>query len=119
MKVEDVERREGLGGTLDSVQLTGDNKLTAASIAKQTGIKPENVFAEIRPEQKAEFVKKLQAQGERVAFVGDGINDAPALARATVGLAVGAGTDVAADAGDVVLMGDPLQPLHFMTNLCQ
>src|SRR6185312_7936220 len=68
--------------------VTGDNALTAAGIAKQTGIKPENVFAEIRPEQKAEFVRKLQQQGERVAFVGDGINDAPALEQADLGVAV-------------------------------
>ncbi|HXE42512.1 MAG TPA: heavy metal translocating P-type ATPase, partial [Candidatus Baltobacteraceae bacterium] len=59
--------------------VTGDNSLTAVSIAKQTGIAEKNIFAEVRPEQKAEFVKKLQGQGERVAFVGDGINDAPAL----------------------------------------
>jgi Cu+-exporting ATPase len=89
--------------------VTGDNALTAAGIAKQTGIKPENVFAEIRPEQKAEFVKKLQAQGERVAFVGDGINDAPALEQADLGVAVSRASDVAREAADIVLLNSDIE----------
>jgi Cu+-exporting ATPase len=84
--------------------LTGDNTLTAASIAKQVGIAPQNVFAEVRPDQKAEFVKKLQAQGERVAFVGDGINDAPALTQADLGIAVSRASDVAREAADIILL---------------
>ena len=84
--------------------LTGDNVLTAASIAKQVGIAPENVFAEVRPDQKAEFVKKLQARGERVAFVGDGINDAPALTQADLGIAVSRASDVAREAADIILL---------------
>jgi Cu+-exporting ATPase len=84
--------------------LTGDNALTAASIAKQVGIAPQNVFAEVRPDQKAEFVKKLQAQGERVAFVGDGINDAPALTQADLGIAVSRASDVAREAADIILL---------------
>ena len=84
--------------------LTGDNALTAASIAKQVGIAPENVFAEVRPDQKAEFVKQLQAQGERVAFVGDGINDAPALTQADLGIAVSRASDVAREAADIILL---------------
>jgi len=84
--------------------MTGDNSLTAMSIAKQVDIKAENVFAEVRPEQKAEFVKKLQASGERVAFVGDGINDAPALTQADLGIAVSRASDVAREAADIILL---------------
>jgi P-type Cu+ transporter len=89
--------------------VTGDNALTAASIAKQAGIQPENVFAEIRPEQKAEFVRKLQAQGERVAFVGDGINDAPALEQADLGVAVSRASDVAREAADIILLNSDIE----------
>ncbi len=84
--------------------VTGDNSRTAAAIAKQVGIVKENVFAEVRPEQKADFVKKLQAQGERVAFVGDGINDAPALTQADLGIAVSRASDVAREAADIILL---------------
>ena len=94
---------------LKTFLVTGDNALTAAGIAKQTGIKPENVFAEIRPEQKAEFVKKLQAQGERVAFVGDGINDAPALEQADLGVAVSRASDVAREAADIILLNSDIE----------
>jgi Cu+-exporting ATPase len=89
--------------------VTGDNSLTAASIAKQVGIRAENVFAEVRPEQKAEFVKKLQAQGERVAFVGDGINDAPALTQADLGIAVSRASDVAREAADIILLKSEIE----------
>jgi Cu+-exporting ATPase len=89
--------------------VTGDNALTAAGIARQTGIQSENVFAEIRPEQKAEFVKKLQAQGERVAFVGDGINDAPALEQADLGVAVSRASDVAREAADIILLKSDIE----------
>jgi P-type Cu+ transporter len=99
-KVVDQLRERGL----KSLMLTGDNKLTATSIAKQVGIVAENVFAEVRPEQKAEFVKKLQQQGERVAFVGDGINDAPALEQADLGIAVGRASDIAREAADIILL---------------
>ncbi|HEX4263605.1 MAG TPA: cation-translocating P-type ATPase [Verrucomicrobiae bacterium] len=89
--------------------VTGDNALTAAGIAKQTGIKQENVFAEIRPEQKAEFVKKLQQQAKRVAFVGDGINDAPALEQADLGVAVSRASDVAREAADIILLKSDIE----------
>ena len=89
--------------------LTGDNALTAASIARQVGIAAENVFAEVRPEQKAEFVKKLQARGERVAFVGDGINDAPALTQADLGIAVSRASDVAREAADIILLKSEIE----------
>jgi len=89
--------------------VTGDNGLTAAGIAAQVGIEPKNVFAEIRPEQKAEFVQKLQRQGERVAFVGDGINDAPALEQADLGIAVSRASDVAREAADIILLRSEIE----------
>ena len=102
--VEQLQRQ-----TLKAYLVTGDNSLTAASIAKQVGITAENVFAEVRPEQKAEFVKKLQAQGERVAFVGDGINDAPALTQADLGIAVSRASDIAREAADIILLKSEIE----------
>src|SRR5439155_5126014 len=78
-------------------------------IAKQTGIESENVFAEVRPEQKAEMVKKLQVQGERVAFIGDGINDAPALEQADLGIAVTRASDIAREAADIILLNSEIE----------
>ncbi len=89
--------------------LTGDNPLTATAIARQVGIPAENVFAEVRPEQKSEFVKKLPARGERVAFVGDGINDAPALEQADLGIAVSRASDVARAAADIILLRSEIE----------
>jgi len=87
--------------------VTGDNKLTASSIARQLGI--EQVFADVRPGQKAELVKKLQEQGERVAFAGDGINDAPALEQADLGIAVSRASDVAREAADIILLKSEIE----------
>ena len=94
---------------VNMVMLTGDNETTAHAVANQVGV--SNVIAGVRPENKADEIAKLQAQGYTVAMVGDGINDAPALARANVGFAIGTGTDVAIQSADVTLMNGSLMGL--------
>jgi P-type Cu+ transporter len=102
--VEQIQRHG-----LKVFMVTGDNSQTAQGIARQAGVAPEHVFAEVRPEQKAEFVRKLRSQGERVAFVGDGINDAPALEEADLGIAVMRASDIAREAADIILLKSEIE----------
>ena len=99
--------------------LTGDSPQTAVAIAQQVHIAAENVFAGVHPEQKAEFIQRLQARGERVAFVGDGINDAPALTQADLGIAVSRASDVARAAADIILLKSEIESVPLALGLAR
>ena len=104
---EAVTRLRALG--LRPILLTGDNRAVAESVAREVGIAPEDVIAEVLPEEKTDVVKRLQGEGRSVAMVGDGVNDAAALAQADLGLAMGTGTDAAIEAGDLTLVRGDLR----------
>ncbi|MFE4912384.1 heavy metal translocating P-type ATPase [Streptomyces sp. NPDC056652] len=104
---EAIRRLRALG--LTPLLLTGDNKAVAHAVAKEVGIDPEQVIADVMPEDKVDVVKRLQAEGRSVAMVGDGVNDAAALAQADLGLAMGTGTDAAIEAGDLTLVRGDLR----------
>lgn len=104
---EAVKRLRALG--LTPILLTGDNKAVAEEVAEEVGIAPEHVIAEVLPQDKVDAVKRLQDEGRSVAMVGDGVNDAAALAQADLGLAMGTGTDAAIEAGDLTLVRGDLR----------
>jgi Cu+-exporting ATPase len=103
------------GINVEVVMLTGDNQRTADSIAKQLGI--DRVIAEVLPSDKAQVIKDLQKQGKVVAMVGDGVNDAPALAAADIGIAIGSGSDVAKETGGIILMKSDVRDVVAGINL--
>jgi Cu+-exporting ATPase len=114
-----VQLQTKLGNAQSVYLITGDAKVTAEALAREAGIEPQNVFAEVRPEQKADIVKQLQAKGQRVAFVGDGINDAPALEQADLGIAVALASDVAREAADIILLKSDIQAIPEAIGLAQ
>lgn len=112
-----IEELKNLG--IEVYMMTGDNTRTAQAVAKEVGISESHVFAEVLPENKADKVSELQKKGKKVAMVGDGINDAPALAIADIGMAIGTGTDVAIEAADVTLVGGDLSNIAQAIKLSQ
>ncbi|MFQ5758644.1 MAG: heavy metal translocating P-type ATPase [Candidatus Bathyarchaeia archaeon] len=103
--VESIARLKELG--IEPIMLTGDNERTAKAVARRIGM--DHVIAQVPPNEKADVIRRLQAEGRRVVMVGDGINDSPALMQADIGIAIGAGTDIAIESADVIIVGDRLR----------
>ncbi len=115
--IEAIAKLQKMGIT--TYLITGDNSRTAEAIGREVGIPKERIMAQVLPEHKAAEIKKLQADGQLIAMVGDGINDAPALAAADIGIAMGTGTDIAMETGDIILMNGNLKTLHTAILLSQ